>query len=188
MNPNERGCLSAAERVRIACGDQPTDGQAAHLAQCAACRQDVAGMGELVAQLHDALRPQPVALDVLRTRIHARLAYSRRRRWLRVAFPGALAAAVLLGVLFVPNRAKAPVTEPITPTEAAFLVEVSALLEWDGPAEYALPAIGERVESLAQVENDAGLKLPWSQDENWDVPAQAKGGSSRALPLTDSLL
>ena len=186
MSPNERGCLSAAERAQVACGDRPSASQAAHLAQCTACRQDVTGMGELVSQLQDALGPGPLP-ESLRARINAKLVRSRRHRWLRVAFPGALAAAVLLGVLFVPNRDKAPITEPITPAEAALLIEVSAVLEWDGPAEYSLPAIGERVQGLAQVEDDAGLRLPWSKDENWDVPTRANGGSSHALPTGNSL-
>lgn len=186
------------ELLRLACGDvaEPSATLAAHLAECAACRDALADSSALAVSLRAALEPEPLP-DRLLARIQARLdagPIRERPAWtvsLRVAYT--VAAAGLLAAVIVPwaLRPAAPRTAGTATTgislsedDTSAIAAAIGVLRWDS-TEYRVEALQKKVDGVAQtLEQGAKARtmLPWSRDDDWDVPAADAGQSALPTP------
>jgi hypothetical protein len=137
---------------------------------------------DLLASLRVALRPEPLPAT-LSERIRAdldRRCVAARRSGLRAVHVvwAAVAACLAVAVLLPPRTAPrapdsfAPVS--LTSDEAAEVVAAYAMLSWDSPADYTLDALDtslDRLERALRREAGSMTLLPWSNDDDWDVPA-----------------
>ncbi len=178
------------ELCRLAGGeiDRLTPAAAAHLADCPACRKEAERPLRLVAMLTSALSATdwPAALDQ-RIRAQWRSGGSRKRAaWRLVSWLSctAAAAAVLAGAWLWPmggfDRAvvSGGALVELTPAEAEAITAAYALMTWDSPADYAVTVLSDRVADTARAasrEQNTRTWLPWSSDDDWDMPADHPG-------------
>ncbi|MGE0479330.1 MAG: hypothetical protein AB7Q17_02540 [Phycisphaerae bacterium] len=166
-NPNACSTVRAS-LVLIACGDESfvtaPPALKLHLATCAVCRAMLADTQNLVQDLRPLLTPQPLTRELDRA-IRARLrqvvvpvAARRRSVWGMV---GAAAAAVALLAFYAPFRAVEPSSRTVrTVVSAETVAESIATLR---------EQIRE-VRAFVELNRAADSVLPWSDDDDWDVP------------------
>jgi hypothetical protein len=99
----------------------------------------------------------------------------------------AAAACLLVAVLLPPRRAPqasdtfTPVS--LTPGEAAEIVAAYAVLSWDSPIDYTLDTVDASLDGIDRaLRREAGSTtlLPWSDDNDWDVPAATDESQSQS--------
>lgn len=169
-NPN--ACSAHRERLLlIACGDESLVTAPPvlklHLAACAACRALVADTQNLVHDLRPLLAPQPLPTSLHRAirdrlqRVIVPVAAPRRSAWSVV---GAAAAAVALLALYVPFRT----VDPASPVSRE---AVSA--ETVAESIATLREQIREVRAFVELNRATDSVLPWSDDDDWDVPSAA---------------
>jgi predicted anti-sigma-YlaC factor YlaD len=194
MNAEQGKTECAAVRAALLGGEYGADdglppALRGHLQACAACQADWAERRELLNALQVALAPEPLP-EALRRRIEQEMARGRRRRsrLMLLGGAGAVAAACVLGALLVPTRTmQAPypsempaTTVTMTPDDAAAIAAAVGVLTWDSPVDYSLSGLTERVQDTARQvgrEHGANTYLPWSADDDWDMPSSSAESS-----------
>ena len=187
-----------SEFLRVACGDTVLSGAAReHWESCDACRAVWLENNELIAALRRALAPRPLGADVS-SQVLARLMpvrpVGRSRAWMQWA--GALAAACLLAA-WLPTW-QSPVAE--TPSErhgasamslsredTAEIIAAMRVLNWENPAERSLEGLVRKAEQAAarmERAKSADTLLPWSAEEDWDIPATAGASGTEKTRAT----
>lgn len=183
------------ELVRLACDSTavPSPELREHLANCPRCRRKLAADRQLLGDFGAALQPEPLS-DELAARIAERLAAQTgvmRGRWFS-ALPvvGAAAAACLL-IAFLVSRGTQPSMEDsrvrlgLTQSDETAIAEAYALLLWES-ADFSVDSLAERVEQAVQAVGRApgrNAVLPWSADDDWDVPeASTESSGLNAVP------
>ncbi|MFQ5807525.1 MAG: hypothetical protein ACE5I3_13850 [Phycisphaerae bacterium] len=146
---------------------------------------------ELLAALRVALRPGPLPsalshgiLSTLKRRGAPARCFglpAARVIWL------AAAACVMVAVLFPPHPVPqaSDVAAPyfVTSDEAAEIVAAYAILSWDSPIDYTFDAVDASLGNIDRTlrrEPGSISLLPWSRDDEWDVPLATDGSTSRS--------
>ncbi len=164
----ETGCEQFSDdRLRLATGvdSAPRAEFAEHLTECADCRAELEEQRGLLGALEAALTPEPVAEDVI-TRIQQRAHGEVRRQsaWSPLLRPSIAAAAALAAVIAWPQIWERPA---VTPDETFETVP------WDGDVTYAADEVETRIETMEgilQRAEGSDSYLPWSADDDWDMP------------------
>lgn len=110
-------CLNERDLILLHYGEPPetlsATAAAAHLHDCAACRQRHAALAGELARLPAAAPLDPVAALRVTGRVRARLHRSPARRWLPVlGGTVAAAAALVITLVTLPHEDRAPVSDP----------------------------------------------------------------------------
>lgn len=191
------------ELVRLACNSAAASSPAlrAHLANCPQCQRKLAADRQLLGDVGAALRPEPLSNE-LATRIAERLAAQTgvtRGRWFSARpLVGAAAVAACLLIVFLVSRGTQPAPSRedsrarlgLTKGDETAITEAYALLLWES-AEYSVDSLAERVEQAVQAVGRApggNAVLPWSADDDWDVPEAntESSGLEAARPVCSS--
>ncbi len=177
--------------TRTACdGGEPCSELSAHVAICDRCRQELSQARRLVADLCEALRPEPGSAALI-ARVAAGLDRAAKasvdsRRWLWVA---GLAAAALVAVTLPPwwlisrlGGLPDPVRTELSSDDAAAVARALATLTWDSAADYCADGLSQRIAELSRLISgrtvDQGGCLPWAAEDDWDraPPRSERGG------------
>jgi hypothetical protein len=196
--PEQRCETYRDELLRLACGDaaEPSAGFRAHLRQCAVCREGLPASQEFVGSLCGALAPEPMSPGLV-SRIRAELCVSATTvsgvfwPWpLRIAT--AAVAAGLLAALLIPHLWGSSARRNTTTSDGGIALSDAdrAAIEsgwwswattwWDSPVDQSAEYLWTRVEEIDHTvagDSQAGRWLPWSADDDWDVPKQGQGPS-----------
>jgi anti-sigma factor RsiW len=181
------------ELLRLVCDEHDlTHASAALRARLSAdpeAQAEFAEMQALVRELQDAMGPDPLPEAVVQ-RIDARLGRGPRGRtrvlWRPIRL-AALAAAAVLALAVVqhlvrsPASPEAPLAVALSPADAAEIVAVYGLLSWQGHVDYSIEQVSSEVKNIEQrMEREPGVEtgLPWSREDDWDVPSVSQGNGS----------
>lgn len=161
-----------------------------HLTRCPECREMLLQSRDIVAELRTLCQPAPLP-DELVEHIEQRVNRAGEPRvlrlWRRLRPAFAVAAALLLAALYVPQQppaASADANLALSRSDLAELVATIGLIEWEGTVEWWIDRANSELEEVNQlVERSDGATgaLPWSADDDWDTPATVRG--SLALPV-----
>jgi hypothetical protein len=142
----------------------------------------------LLASLRDVLRPEPLPAalaDRIRAGWESRAAPAGRLRLPAIRLVELAAAACLMVALLLPpartRQAAGPVA--LSPDEAGAIVAAWGVLAWEGPVDGSLDVISaslDEIESALGRESERRTLLPWSSDDNWDVPVSTDEGASQS--------
>ena len=143
----------------------------------------------LMAALRAELRPEPLPESLvarIREDWDQRGQLTISRRYLPLHVLGIAAAACLVITLILPSpTGKLPLeSKPsiaLSSDEAAAIVSAMSVIAWDDYDEYSLELVGtsiSAIKSSLQGETNSDT-LPWSSDEDWDLPSSNDGGASR---------
>ncbi len=184
------------ELTRLSCAaEAPSAALRAHLAECRTCRESLAADRELVDALRTALQPESLPPELAK-QIRDEISEPRcvfvvggipRRALHHLLWWSAAAAAVLVAILLprflrqstAPDGVVPSVTA-LSPDDAELAAQCWGLTAWDSPIKEAVQYVAESVDEVARVvtRDPAGERLlPWSADDDWDMPKDS-GGSS----------
>jgi hypothetical protein len=142
----------------------------------------------LLASLRDALRPEPLS-PALRDRIRAgwesHVVPAGRLRLPAIRLIGLAAAACVMVALLLPTARTRPPAAPValSSDEAAAIVAVFGVLAWEGPVDGSLDVISASLDEMERAltqDSESSALLPWSSDDNWDVPVPNDEGASQS--------
>lgn len=183
MTPCER---VSSELARVMYGEAGTASisaeLSAHLNVCERCAETCGLLGELSA----ALRPAPLSarsldgirakLDLLSTITPPRRA-GRRPALLRPLWSAAAAAMLLLAWLAAdqPGSPESDGAAVLSADESAAVAEALAVLYVDDSSDVQLEYASERLDSLRQQLGANDRMLPWTADDDWDLPRPTSG-------------
>lgn len=186
------------EALRLLCGDEElsSDELRAKLHADAAFRDDFEATRELLDELRGALTPAPLDPRVemtIRARMNAAVT-PRQSPWiwsLRVA--GVAAAAGLMVALLVQTPTtmtsiKTGTQIALSPADAEALVSAYVASQWEGPTDYLVDSLADRVDEVAErLERTSSSEtfLPWQPDDDWDLPPDAAEAQAATSPTRD---
>jgi hypothetical protein len=146
---------------------------------------------DLLASLRAALRPErlpPTLSERVRADLDRRCAPARhpglppiRVIWLAAA--ACLLVAVLLPPRLTPQPSDTFAPVSLTSDEAAEVVAAYVALSWESPLDYTLDTVDASLDSLERaLRREAGSTtlVPWSNDDDWDVPAATDENQSQS--------
>ncbi len=171
----------------------------AHLATCATCRAALDAAQRISGALREALHPEPLSEQAAQT-LRRRLATQSSQRWLSRPhlhrLVGTAVAAGLVAALLVPwwwHRSASPAPKSsasgeiaLSSEDAATILAAFTCVGWEGTTEASVSLLADQVSGVARaVQREAGVEtyLPWSRENDWDLPADEGGallGSARS--------
>lgn len=163
-----------------------------HLAACEACTALLQETRGLLGELGSVLRPEPlsertvrlIAIEVDNLSIQVRRQDARRSTRLRPLWSAAAAAVLLfawkaglapLQQSTVPQSSEPTAIAALTDEESAAVAEAFAILYVDGSSEVQLEYASERLDSLRKRISGNDRTLPWTADDDWDLPRPTSG-------------
>ncbi len=146
---------------------------------------------DLWASLRAALRPErlpPTLSERVRADLDRRCAPAGRYGLPAVHALWLAAAACLVVAVFLPPRLARQPSDAVsslslTSDEAAEIVAAYVALSWDSPVDYTLDTVDASLDSIERaLRREAGSTtlLPWSNDDDWDVPAATDKDQSQS--------
>ncbi|MBL8878204.1 MAG: hypothetical protein JNG88_03700 [Phycisphaerales bacterium] len=181
----------SGELVRVMYGEADAASMspelAAHLSGCERCAAGLRETRGLLDELETALRPPAASESALR---RIRAALDSRPRSIPIAGAArkfailrpvwSMAAAALL--LLAWRASVWPVAEISTPApvvlntaESAAVAEALAMLYVEDSSDVRLEYAAERIDSLREQLGESGRALPWTADDDWDLPRPTSG-------------
>ncbi len=181
----------------LACGDVDLSAcspdMLEHLAACSSCRVALQETRETVAMLADALKPEPLSVDLqsilLRPVTFPARAVVRQARPAPLHAVGFAAAAGLILAMMLPINGTWTRAAPmwLSADDERELVAAYAMLQWNTPVDFAIERVSEIIDDVyGSIERDSNVAsvMPWGPDDEWDAPAGQKSPSSRGWPLS----
>lgn len=150
----------------------------------------------LLTSLRDALRPEslrPALANRIRADWERRATPAGRLRLPALHIVGLAAAACLIVALLLPTtRTRQPAARvALSSDEAAAIVAAFGVLAWEGPMDGSLDVISASLEEIERTlgqDSDSKTSLPWSSENNWDVPASTDEEASQSWKPLRSLV
>lgn len=194
---NAADCAALADELtRVAFGElrigEASPALNEHVRRCCDCAERLRDALRLLPLMQEALRPMPLPAAVVArvTHLVAASETAPRRGGRLFGWRGPLAAAAALALFVVwrvgvndapPGAAPVDTAAPaaLSQGDAAELAAAFGTVHWSDMSELALSAVSNAVSSIEQTldrATDSATLLPWSADDDWDLP-EAPAGS-----------